>query len=173
MKKGFTLIEMMVVVAIMALLASISFSTFQSYYREQRFLTATGDVFEIMLRARDNAIAEKQCVKTDGTLAPSLYWRFKYEGDFSLQCVYGDGEADVDFPLHPDFSEIVTVSLGEGQTSLEVDFYGDPYQVVTSEDSAQVTMTMLGDSLAQTICLDPVQGFPRLIYDNSCPSDDE
>lgn len=64
---GFTLIEMMVTVAIVALLSAIAAPSFNQMVASQRLKGASSDLFSALMRARSEAIKRN----TEVTLAPS------------------------------------------------------------------------------------------------------
>lgn len=58
--KGFTLIEMMVTVAIMAIVATIAAPSFVDMIRNNRVTTAANDVLSAMQLARSEAIRQRR-----------------------------------------------------------------------------------------------------------------
>ena len=63
---GFTLVEMMVVVSIMAILASVAIPSFQSMIRNQRVKSASFELFSSLMVARSEAIKRN----ADVTITP-------------------------------------------------------------------------------------------------------
>jgi len=68
---GFTLIELMVAIAIMAILMAIAFPSFQSTLRSNRVATTTNELLAILSLARSEAIRNTRgagvCPSTDGS----------------------------------------------------------------------------------------------------------
>jgi len=67
---GFTLIEAMVVMAIMIILASVGLPAMQDMIVNQRIKTTTSDLFSSILRARSEAIKRN----TDVSMVPATNW---------------------------------------------------------------------------------------------------
>lgn len=71
LSKGFTLIELMVTVGVMAILAAIAYPSFQGTLRSNRVVSASNEVAGLMSLARSEAIRNKRgggvCGSTDGT----------------------------------------------------------------------------------------------------------
>ena len=67
---GFTLIEAMVVVAIMIILASVGVPAMQDMVVNQRIKSTTSDLFSSILRARSEAIKRN----TDVSIMPATNW---------------------------------------------------------------------------------------------------
>ncbi|MGY3265251.1 GspH/FimT family pseudopilin [Lysobacter sp. HA35] len=70
-ESGFTLIELMVAVGVMAILAAIAFPNFQGVMRSNRLATTTNQVLGAMALARAEAIRNTRgsgvCASTDGS----------------------------------------------------------------------------------------------------------
>ena len=66
--KGFTLIEMMVVIAIIAIVSAIAVPNIYSYAAGMKLRSATRDLYSNMQKARMNAIRYRN-IKSNGTLA--------------------------------------------------------------------------------------------------------
>ncbi len=67
---GFSLIEIMVVVAVMVVLAGVGVPAMQEMVVNQRIKTTTSDLFSSILRARSEAIKRN----TDVSMTPSASW---------------------------------------------------------------------------------------------------
>lgn len=69
--RGFTLIELMVTIAIVAILAAIAFPSFQSSLRNNRASTATNELMASFALARSEAVRSARgaglCTSNDGT----------------------------------------------------------------------------------------------------------
>ena len=68
--KGFTLVELMIVVAVIAVLASMAFPSFQASIRSNRVATASNELLASLALARTEAIRSTRggavCTTTDG-----------------------------------------------------------------------------------------------------------
>jgi len=67
---GFSLIEMMTVVAILIVLAGVGIPNMQEMLVNQRIKTTSSDLFASILRARSEAIKRN----TDVTMSPNVNW---------------------------------------------------------------------------------------------------
>ncbi len=71
LSKGFTLIELMVTVGVVAILAAIAYPSFQGTLRSNRVVSATNEVAGLMSLARSEAIRNKRgggvCGSTNGS----------------------------------------------------------------------------------------------------------
>lgn len=69
--KGFTLVELMIVIAIMAVLAAIAFPSFQGSMRSNRVATTSNELMAAFALARSEAIRSKYgagvCASANGT----------------------------------------------------------------------------------------------------------
>lgn len=69
--KGFTLVELMITVVLLAIMAALAFPSFTSTIRSNRVATATNELLSSVALARTEAIRSRQrasiCTTTDGT----------------------------------------------------------------------------------------------------------
>ena len=66
-KQGFTLIELMIVVAIIAILAAIAYPSYQEYVRKTKRTDAEADMIELAGRLQRYKIANFTFLKSDGS----------------------------------------------------------------------------------------------------------
>ena len=85
MQKGFTLIELMIVVAIIGILAAIALPAYQDY-------TTRAKVSEVMLAASSARTAISEYASTEAALPPAAYVIQNQTSDF-VQGVTWDGAA--------------------------------------------------------------------------------
>lgn len=144
--RGFTLPELMVVIAVTAILATVAAPSFSELIAGQRVKSAAGDMFASLLRTRSEAIKRN----TEVTLAPSgegweAGWSIAHplDADILLEdrgAVKGatiTGPASVTYlpngrikgATAPAFD--IAVSGASGHRCISVDLSGRPYQKST------------------------------------------
>ncbi len=76
--KGFTMVEMMVVVAILAIVAAIAFPSFEATLRSNRVATTTNELLASFALARSEALRSPGgahvCTSTDGETCTGTDW---------------------------------------------------------------------------------------------------
>lgn len=76
--RGFTLVELMVTIAIVAILAAIAYPSFESTMRSNRVATATNELLASFALARSEAIRSpggaQICTSTSGTACTDSAW---------------------------------------------------------------------------------------------------
>lgn len=76
--KGFTLVELMTVVAVMAILAAIAFPSFQGTLRSNRMAATSNQLISALSLARSEAIKNTRgagiCASTNGTACDGADW---------------------------------------------------------------------------------------------------
>lgn len=78
LSKGFTLIELMVTISVMAILAAIAYPSFQSTLRSNRMATTSNELISALSLARSEAIKGTRgggvCASTNGTECDGAAW---------------------------------------------------------------------------------------------------
>ncbi len=102
-KTGFTLIEMMIVIAVIAILASIAAPNLQSYMAQRRLNGAARQVMTDLMAARSNAVSLNQKVKVFfGSNHTYQVWN-DVDGNGTVANDEGD---DIERDIHPDYHDV-------------------------------------------------------------------
>ncbi len=76
--KGFTLVELMITIAVLAVLTAIAFPSFMGTIRSNRVATATNELLSTIALARTEAVRSRQrgsiCATTNGTACDGGSW---------------------------------------------------------------------------------------------------
>jgi len=107
--KGFTLVEMMILVAVMAILAAIAAPNLKTYMAQRRLNGAARQVMTDLMAAKMKAVSFNQNVKVSFE-SNHIYqiWN-DANGDGTVDVDEGD---DIERNIHPDYHD-VTLSMGE------------------------------------------------------------
>ena len=108
-KRGFTLVEMMIVIAIMAILAAIAAPSFQTYMAQRRLNGTARQVMTDLMAAKMKAVSLNQNVKVSFESNPIYQIWNDANGDGTVDVDEGD---DIERNIHPDYHD-VTLSMGE------------------------------------------------------------
>lgn len=96
--KGFTLVELMTAVAVMAILSAIAYPSFESTLRSNRMATTSNELIAGLSLARSEAIKNTRgggiCASTDGTDCDGAAWTdgWMVWGDLNRNGSYDDGD---------------------------------------------------------------------------------
>jgi len=102
-KAGFTLIELMIVIAIMAILAGIAAPNFQTYMTQRRLNGAARQVMTDLMAARMKAVSLNQKVKVSfGSNHTYQIWN---DADCNRTVADNEGE-DIERDIHPDYHDV-------------------------------------------------------------------
>lgn len=194
LKQAYSLVELIVVITVMGILLTILVPNMDRYIQRQRFVSAAEGVFDMILEARNNAIAEKQCVDANGVSHQSKYWQFTFDTSSmttpQLKCAYeGSAEPVVQtFALSDSLNELVNFSEYSETTTSDPDwltgvvtrtttvntysFYGDPYQVLV-DGGDSFKMKQNGGDEVWKVCMYPVRGYPILSSNGNCDCKEE
>lgn len=102
-EKGFTLIELMVVIAVLAILAGIAAPNFQTYMAQRRLNGAARQVMSDLMKARMEAVSLNHRVKV------FFYSDHQYKicDDANSDGTVDDGEGNVQIrDIHPDYHDV-------------------------------------------------------------------
>ena len=116
---GFTLIELMFIVAIVAVLAGISYPVYQDYIKQAKISTATGEIMEIELllqRYHSDNFSYPDTLDVLGPL-PNDPWGNPYQY-LNIATVKGKGKLRKDHSLVPINSDYDLYSMGEDGMSV-------------------------------------------------------
>jgi len=101
--KGFTLVEMMIVVAVMGILAGIAAPNFQTYMAQRRLNGAARQVMTDLMEARMKAVSLNQKVKVSfGSNHIYQIWN-DTDGNGTVADDEGD---DIERDIHPDYYDV-------------------------------------------------------------------
>ncbi len=102
-KTGFTLIEMMIVIAIIAILAGIAAPNFQTYMAQRRLNGAARQVMTDLMAARMKAVSLTQKVKVFfGSNHAYQIWN---DADDNGTVADDEGD-DIERDIHPDYHDV-------------------------------------------------------------------
>ncbi len=169
-KKGFSLLELLVVTGIVALLAGISVPHFSKMRSEANFKTEVATIFDQLLEVRMNALTGKMC---DGISSDK--WIFTFGDTTSEIACLPEGSTEIvpintlDTFWHQSHSiEIDDVAI-IGSASIE--FLPDTAQALIPNGASQgryVKIQITHSSGAEkTICFDRIKGIPEISDGNA------
>ena len=105
--KGFTLVEMMIVIAIMALLAAIAAPNLQAYMAQRRLNGAARQVMTDLMAARMKACSLNQKVKVSFGSVGSVGHTYQIWNDADGNGSVADNEGDdIERDIHPDYHDV-------------------------------------------------------------------
>ena len=103
MKKGFTLVELIIVIAVMAIIAAIAAPSYQTYMKSRRLKGAARQVMTHLMEARMKAVSINERVKV------SFESNHEYEmwNDADRNGTVADNEGDdIERDLYPDYYDV-------------------------------------------------------------------
>ena len=101
--KGFTLVEMMIVVAVMGILAGIAAPNFQTYMAQRRLNGAARQVMTDLMEARMKAVSLNQKVKV--SFGSNHIYQIWNDADGNGTVAYDEGD-DIERDIHPDYYDV-------------------------------------------------------------------
>ncbi len=171
-QKGFTVIEILIATAIVAIMAGIAGQSFYKSQTVQRFETETRNVFFTILEARTNAISEKKCANGD----TGKTWDVKInQSGFVLSCD-SVAQETILFPSIIVFDSIKFPPAPEAQTNVLLEFLPGLAQLrikhndtVSKKETEIILHHISLPNEKRIICIDRVAGFPTMNVGDTCP----
>ena len=101
--KGFTLVELMIVIAVMGIMAAIAMPNYRTYMAQRRLNGAARQVMFDLMAARSKAVSLNQKVKVDfGTNHGYQIWN-DADGNGTVAIDEGD---NIKKDIHPDYYDV-------------------------------------------------------------------
>jgi len=105
--KGFTLIELMIVIAILGILAGIAAPNFQTYMAQRRLNGAARQVMTDLMAARMKAVSLNQKVKVFFKSDQEKVHEYEIWNDADGNGTVDNGEGDdIERDIHPDYHDV-------------------------------------------------------------------
>lgn len=136
LQRGFTLLEMMIVIAIVGVMAAIAMPGFSAWREKQAVSNAAGSLLMHLKQARNLAIAENRSVKT--TFSSTAY---TFDADTTVSPVPACGPCRSDVIGYNQFSANLSVSPATTRT----------FSSRGTTNSGTITLTASGNSKAIVI----------------------
>ena len=140
-ESGFTLIEMMIVIAVFAIMAMIAIPSFMSWLPGMRLNGAARQVMGDLMAARMKAVKLNQRTKVffDNN------HQYRICNDADNNTTVGDGEGDVETrDIHPDYSDVAFVSMSDPIFSPRGTATNRTITLQTSSGSKSITISIAG-----------------------------
>ena len=100
---GFTIIEIMIVIAIIGIMAGIAAPNFMDYLKSQRLSGATIQVYGDLMNARQQAVTENKKIIVE--FVNDHQYRFVRDNDASENITTGDETGNLR-DIHPDYADV-------------------------------------------------------------------
>ena len=174
MKKnwGFSLVEITVVIVLMAILAAVSYPSFNNWKTKNAFEKSTNLFADSFDDVRANAISEKMCPSEN----PATEWKFRLTAtEFFVDCLYTDGTDLGTATAQTDFDVFLPVGNDWGDSDQEPDLASSPLEIsfFTDEeklpeikqdgtDFSQIKILFLADAsatLSKKFCFNRIAGY--------------
>ncbi len=157
-QKGFTLIELMITVAVLGVLAAISLPSFQSIIEKRRLVGAADNLTAALQYARSEAIKQNQTVRFQFNTAS---WCVGVDDDLGSDCdcttpstctidtvqkiVSGSDYPNVDLAVAPEFNDIyIDFDPRQGLPNDSGIFAGGDFTLDINGQSKKVCLNVIG-----------------------------
>jgi type IV fimbrial biogenesis protein FimT len=131
--EGLTLVELVVTMAVMAILAAVAFPGMSDYYDKQRLISQTRAIIDLAQLARSEAIKHSAAGAADAksvamTISPTSPWFIGLSNGSAAcsgtSCVINQGGASVSHTVSADDCTGCTMTAPTGQTVIVFDLRG-------------------------------------------------
>lgn len=147
--KGFTLVELMITIAVVAIMSAIAYPSFQATLRSNRMATTSNELIAALSLARSEAVKNKRgggvCASVDGSSCDGAAWT---DGWLVWADVNGSGGFDKDdVPLR--FSAGRKSMLGVADQTLSISFDARGRTRATAAEDITLRPAECGSQLLQ------------------------
>ena len=128
--RGFTLVELMITIAVLAIGSALAYPSFSSVLRSNRVATSTNNVIAAVNLARSEAIRNNRgggiCPSNAGTQCDGVDWNVGYlaYSDADASGGWSAGDTGIRFFEPNDALELTVIANGGGVTQLSFDRSG-------------------------------------------------
>lgn len=122
-RRGFTLVELVIVILVVAILGALAAPAFQSFIRQQRIRTATYDLISDLSFARSEATKRSATVTMSKAGTWTGGWTITDAGGTTLR-------------THPAFASEIIITMGSSSIAFSLDGRASPASSFSVDDTA-------------------------------------
>ncbi|MBW2650372.1 MAG: GspH/FimT family pseudopilin [Deltaproteobacteria bacterium] len=143
--KGFTLIELMIVIAIIAILAGIAAPNFQTYMAQRRLNGAARQVMTNLMEARSKAVSFNQKVKVFFKSDQEKVHEYEIWNDADGNGTVADNEGDdIELDIHPDYHDVTFSASADPVFQARGTAMGSTITLTNSSGTREVSVSTAG-----------------------------